>query len=102
MVKMQNNSEQYEALLGSAAEVADACLDMEGGVFFLAWAGELIQNLSVRGYCQSALLTAQKLCEAVGVDWAWSGQDILERVESQRWLNLLAETLMEHIVTVDE
>ena len=51
---MENNFEQYGVLLGSASEVAEACLDMEGGAFFLAWAGELIQDLADTGYCRSA------------------------------------------------
>ena len=99
---MENNFEQYGALLGSASEVAEACLDMEGGVFFLAWAGELIQDLAGKGYCRSACLTAQRLCEAVGVDRVWSERDELELPEKQAWLNLFAETLMAHVMTVAE
>ena len=67
---MENNFEQHETLIGSASEAAEACLDMEGGTFFLALTGELIQNLAGKSYCRSARLAAQKLCEAVGVDWA--------------------------------
>ena len=75
---MVNNFEQYGTLLDSVSETEKACLDMEGGAFFLAWAGELIQDLADKGYCQSTCLTAQKLCEAVGVEWTWAGQDELE------------------------
>lgn len=96
---MGNNFEQYEALLGSASEAAEACLDMEGGAFFLAWAGELIQDLAAKGYCRRARLAAQKLCEAVGVDWTRKEHDKLEPTEKQTWLNLFAEDLMEHAIT---
>ena len=101
---MENNFEQYEALLGSASEVTEACLDTEGGVFFLVWAGELIQDLADKGYCRSACLTAQKLCEAVGVDWArtWTAHNKLEPLEIQAWLNSFAETLMDQVMTVAE
>lgn len=94
---MENNFEQYGALLDSASETAEACLDMEGGAFFLAWAGELIQNLADKGYCRSALLTAQKICEAVGVDQAWAEYNELEPMEKQAWLNLFAEALTNHL-----
>lgn len=67
---MENDFEQYDTLLGCVPETAEACLDMEGGAFFLTWAGELIQDLADKGYCRSACLTAQRLCEAVGVDRA--------------------------------
>ena len=102
MVKMENYSGQHEALVSNATEVAEACLDMEGGAFFLAWVGELIQKLLVKGYRQSALLTAQKLCKAVGVDSAWPGYDILELMEKQTWLNLFAVVLMNHVAVVAE
>ncbi|MDE6590990.1 MAG: hypothetical protein K2K53_11745 [Oscillospiraceae bacterium] len=95
---MENNFEQYGALLGSASEVAEACLDMEGGAFFLAWAGELIQDLADKGYCRSACLTAQKLCKAVGTDCAWAKREELEPMEKQVWLNLFAEALMDHVI----
>lgn len=99
---MQNNSEQYEALLDSASEAAEACLDMEGGAFFLAWVGELIQNLAGKGYCRSAHLTARKLCEAVGVDWTWEKCDELKTVEGQAWLNSFADALMNHVMMVTQ
>ena len=99
---MENNFEQYEALLGSASEVAEACLDMEGGAFFLSWAGELIQDLADKGYCRSACLTAQKICEALGADLVRSESDDLAPAEKQVWLNLFAETLMDHVITVAE
>lgn len=92
---MEKNFEQYEALLGSASETAEACSDMEGGAFFLAWVGELIQDLAAEGYCRSAHLTAQKLCNAVGIDWACAECDELEAAERQAWLNLFAEALMD-------
>ena len=94
---MGNNFEQYETLLDSASETAEACLDMEGGAFFLAWVGELIQNLATAGYFRSARLAAQKLCEAVGTDCAWVECDELEPVEKQVWLNLFTEALMNYV-----
>ena len=99
---MENNFEQYGTLLGSASETAKACLDMEDGTFFLAWVGELIQDLAGKGYCRSACLTAQKLCEAVGTDCAWAKREELEPMEKQVWLNLFAETLMDQVMTVAE
>lgn len=94
---MENNFEQYGTLLDGASEAAEACLDMADGAFFLAWAGELIQDLAGKGYCRSARLTAQKLCEAVGVDWAWAERNELELVKKQAWLSLFAEALMSHV-----
>lgn len=99
---MKNNLEQYEALLNNASETAEACLDMEGGAFFLAWAGELIRDLAANGCCRSAHLTAQKLCETVGLDWTWAEYDELELMEKQAWLTLFAEALMTHIITAAE
>lgn len=97
---MENNLEQYEALLDSASEAAEACLDMEGGAFFLAWAGELIQDLVGKGYCRSACLTAQKLCEAVGTNCVWAKRNELEPMEKQAWINLFTEALMDQVMTV--
>jgi hypothetical protein len=101
-VEMENNFEQYETLLGSASEVAEACLDMEDSAFLLAWAGELIQDLVAKGYRRSACLTVQKLREVVGTDCdcAWAERDELETVEKQAWLIMFAETLMNHVMTV--
>lgn len=99
---MENNLEKYGALLDSASEAAEACLDMEGGAFFLAWAGELIQDLAGKGYCRSARLTAQRLCETVDVDWGWTERDELDAAERQAWLNLFAEALMDHVMTATE
>ena len=97
---MENNLGKYEALLDSVSEVAKACLDTEGGAFFLAWAGELIQDLADKGYCQSACLTAQRLCEVAGVDWTWEERNELDPSKKQVWPNLFAETLMDHVMTV--
>lgn len=94
---MENTFELYGALLDSASEAAEACLDMKGGAFSLAWVGELIQDLVSKGYCRSACLMAQKLCEAVGVDWAWEECNELEPMEKQTWLNLFAEALVDCI-----
>ena len=96
---MENNFEQYGTLLGSASEVAEAYLDMEGGAFFLAWAGELIQDLADKGYCRSACLTDQRLCGAVGVDRVLAESDELESEEKQVWLNMFAGVLMDHVTT---
>ena len=95
---MENNIEQYGTMLDSASETAEACLDMEGGAFFLTWVGELIQDLADKGYCRSACLTAQKICEAVGVDRVWAQFDELGPAERQAWLNLFAEALMDHVI----
>ncbi len=96
---MENNFGQYGTLLDSASETAKACLDMEGGTFLLAWAGELIQDLAGKGYCRSACLAAQKLCEAVGVDQVWAESDELEPTEKQVWLNMFAGVLMDYVAT---
>ena len=90
---MRNNFEQYEALLDSTSEVAEACLDMEGGAFFLAWVGELIRDLAGKGYIRSAVLTAQKLCEAVGVEMSHDFSMNAEKAEPLAWLRLFAEAL---------
>lgn len=50
------------------------------------------------GYCLNAHLTAQKLCEAVGVDCMWTECDELEPIEKQEWLSLFAEVLMDHVM----
>ena len=97
---MENNFKQYGLLLGSAAETAEACLDMEGGAFLLAWTGELIRNLLAAGHLKSARLTIQKLCESVGVEWTWSEYDELAPEEKSVWLNLFAGALMEHVTAV--
>ena len=99
---MKNNFEQYETLLGRASEVAEACLDMEGGVFLLAWTGELIRDLAAAGHFKSARLTIQKLCETAGVDWTWAEYDELTPEEKSAWLNLFAGALMDHVMTAAE
>ena len=95
---MEKNFEQYEMLLDRASEVAEACLDMEGGAFLLAWTGELIRDLATAGCCRSAHLTIQRLCEAAGVDWTWSGYDELNPEERSAWLNLFAGALTDHVI----
>ncbi len=92
---MENNFEQYEALLDSVSEVAEACLDMEGGAFFLAWSGELIRELTEKGYVRSAVLTVQKLCEAVGVEMPHDFSMNAEKEEPLAWLRLFTEALMD-------
>ena len=99
---MENNFEQYEILLDSASEVAEACLDMDGGSFFLAWAGELIRDLTTLGYFRSARLTAQRLYEAASVDWTWSEYDELAPEDKSTWLNLFAGALLDHVMTATE
>ena len=96
---MENNFKQYELLLDSAAEAAEACLDMEGGVFLLAWTGELIRDLATAGNFKSARLTVQKLCESVGVEWTWTEYDELAPEGKSAWLNLFAGALMDHVMT---
>jgi hypothetical protein len=56
---------------------------MEGGVLFLVWAEKLIQNLGGEGYCRSAYLMVQKLCEAIDINWTWTGYDKLGPMEKQ-------------------
>ena len=99
---MENNFEQYETLLGRAFEMAEACLDMEGGAFSLAWIGELIRDLAAAGHFKSARLTIQKLCETVGVDWTWAEYDELTSEEKSAWVNLFAGALMDHVMTAAE
>jgi len=86
-------------MLEAAAEAADACLDMEGGAFFLAWIGELLQELTAAGRLESASFAAKKLCEAVGVEAAWTGYDGLDRDEKRAWLDLFAGVLTDHVST---
>ena len=99
---MENNFKQYEALLDSAAEAAEACLDMEGGAFLLAWTGELIQDLATAGHFKSARLTIQKLCETVSIDCAWSEYDELPPEKKSAWLNLFAGALVDRVMTAAE
>ena len=95
---MENNFEQYETLLDRASETAEACLDMEGGAFLLAWTSELIRDLATAGNFRSACLTAQRLCKSVGVDWAWSEYDKLVPEEKSALLNLFAGNLIDHVI----
>ena len=97
---MENNFEQYELLLNSAVETAEACLDMEGGALLLAWTGELIRDLAAAGHFKSACLTIQKLCETAGVDWTLTGYDELPPEEKSAWLNLFTEVLLDHVTAV--
>ena len=99
---MENNFEEYKNLVNRVSVAASAYLDMEGGAFLLAWTGELIRNLATAGCLQSARLTIQKMCESVGVDWAWTGYDELEPVEKQAWMNLFTDALMDCVMTVAE
>ena len=99
---MENNFKQYELLLDSASEVSEACLDMEGGAFLLAWIGELIRDLATAGYCRSARLAIQKLCESVGVEWTWSEYNELTTEEKSAWLNMFAGALMDHVMAATE
>ena len=99
---MENNFEQYEALLANAAEVAEACLDLEGGAFLLAWTGELIRDLASAGCFRSARLTIQKLCEAVGTDCVWTEYDELDPEKKSAWLNLIAGAMMDSVMTVNK
>ncbi len=96
---MRNNFKQYEARLKAAAETANACLDMEGGVFFLAWTGELLQELTAAGRFESACFAAKKLCEAAGVELEWTEYDGLDKDEKQAWLKLFTGALMDHVST---
>ncbi len=94
---MRNNFKQYEALLTDAVETADTCLDMEGGALFVAWNGELIQDLAAAGCFRSACFAVKKLCEVAGVEPEWTEFDGLEREEKQAWLELFAEVLMDQV-----
>ena len=92
---MSNFLTQYDAVLSSAVEAANAYLDMEGGEFLLSWTGELIRDLAAEGNVRSAALTAQKLCEAVDVEMQWAAYEGLEKTEKQAWLRLFTEALMD-------
>ena len=97
---MKNFFEGNEVLVNSASEVASACLDMEGGAFFLAWSSELIRDLTVEGYVRSATLATQKLCEAVGVDVPQDCAESAEKAETLVQISLFAEALSD-CVTAD-
>ena len=97
---MRNNFEQYDALVYSASEVTSACLDMEGGAFFLAWTDELIRELTEKGYVRSAVLTARKLCEAVGVEMPHDFFMNAEKAEPLAWLHLFSEALRDSMKDV--
>ena len=90
---MRNNFEQYDALLNGASEVTSARQAMEGGAFFLAWSDELIRELTEKGYVRSAILTARKLCEAVGVEMPDDFSMNAEKAEPLAWLCLFTEAL---------
>lgn len=92
---MVKNVQNYEVLLDSANEAASAYLDMEGGEFLLAWAGELIQDLAAEGNVRSAALAVKKLCEAVDVEMQWEAFEESQKAEKQAWLSLFAEALMD-------
>lgn len=47
-------------------------------------------------------MAAQKLCDAADVDWTWAEYEELSPEEKSAWLNLFAETLMDHVMTVAE
>ncbi len=96
---MKDNFKRYVAMLEVAAETANACLDMEGGVFFLAWIGELLQELTAAGCFQSACLAVKRLFEAFGVKPEWTEYDGLGRVEKQAWMKLFAGALLDHVMT---
>lgn len=90
---MKNFFEENEVLLNSASEVSSACLDMEGGAFFLAWSSELIRDLAAEGYVRGATLAARKLCEAVGVDVPQDCVESGDKAETLVRLSVLAEAL---------
>lgn len=92
---MKNILGQYKTILNSAADAANAYFDMEGGVFLLAWTGELIQELTASGSFRGALLTIQNLCSAVDIELQWAAYDQMGREEKQAWLHLFAESLMD-------
>jgi len=96
---MRNIFKQYEAMLEVAAETAEACLDMEGGAFFLSWIGELLQEMTAAGRFESACFAAKKLCEAVGVEVGWTEYDGLGRDEKQAWMKLFTGALLDQANT---
>lgn len=96
---MSNFLTQYEAVLSSAVETANAYLDMEGGGFLLAWIGELIQGLVAEGDFVGAILTARRMCEAVGVECDWASREECGEEAADVWPALFAEVLMEHTPT---
>lgn len=68
----------------------------------LVWTGELIRDIVATGCSRSASLMIQKLCEAVGIDCAWTEYDGLDMGERQTWLDLFVEALMDYVMTVAE
>lgn len=96
---MSNFLTQYEAVLNCAVEAANAYLDMEGGEFLLAWTGELIQGLAAEGDFVGAILTAQRMCEAVGVECPWASWEEHGEETAEVWLALFVDVLIEQVET---
>ena len=96
---MSNILTQYEATLNSAVEAANAYLDMEGGEFLLAWSGELIQGLVAEGDFAGAILTAQRMCEAVGAECHWASWEECGEEAADVCPALFAEVLVEQVET---
>lgn len=99
---MSNFLTQYEAVLSTAADAANAYLDMDGGEFLLAWTGELIQGLVAEGDLAGAILTAQRMCEAVGVECHWASREDRGEETAEVWPTLFAEVLIDHATMADE
>lgn len=99
---MSNFLTQYEAVLNCAVEAADAYLDMEGGEFLLAWTSELIQGLVAEGNFVGAILTAQRVCEAVGVECPWTSREKRGEETAEVWPALFSEVLMEYAAMASE
>ena len=99
---MSNFLTQYEAALSTAVDAANAYLDMDGGEFLLAWTGELIQGLVAEGDFVGAILTAQRMCEAVGAECHWASREERGEEAAEVWPTLFAEVLIDHATMADE
>ena len=64
---MEKVIKQYEQVVGSALEISQTLLDMEGGRYILAAFSELIQGLLDEGNISGAVSVMRKLHEAVEV-----------------------------------
>lgn len=92
---MSNFLTQYEAVLNSAVEAANAYLDLEGGPFILALASELLQSLVAADNHESAFWVVQRVCEAIDVEYPWTDQEECGEETVEVWSVLFAEVLME-------
>jgi len=87
-------STRYQAVLDSAADVASALLDMEGGRFILAVIREVLQNLLDDENFSGASILIHALCESTFVPFDFDPfppADIALRVWSDTLSNVFEE-----------